>query len=104
MQRAFYRSERIEASFKASFCDLGNAELRIYSVVEGESPFSADLADSGEGLHHLALQVSDLDRSLAEFAALGIEASWVAREIGFAHLNTKTIGGMSFALHARSFG
>ena len=66
MQRAFYRSERIEASFKASFCDLG--------------------------------------RSLAEFAALGIEASWVAREIGFAHLNSKTIGGMSFALHARSFG
>jgi len=99
MNRAFYREARIEASFKASFCDLGETELRLYQVLEGDNPLSESLGASGEGMHHLALHVSDLEARLEQLASAGIETGWIVPEAGIAHLETKAIGGMTFALH-----
>jgi len=101
MRRAFYRRDRIEASFKASFCDLGSSELSVCQVLEGSGPLAESLDRSAEGLHHLALHVSDLDRALAELADAGVGATWVARNARIAHLDTRRIGGMTFALHER---
>lgn len=98
MPRAFYRDQRIETSFRASFCDIGECRLRLFEVVEGESPFSAQLANQGEGMHHLCLGVADLDASVAEFAADGIATTWRAPELGLALLDTSAVGGMTFAL------
>ena len=98
MPRAFYRDARIETSFRASFCDLGETQLKLYEVVEGESPFSDQLRSQGEGMHHLCLNVSDLEGSLADLEAAGIGATWRVPELGLAHLDTRNIGGMTFAL------
>ncbi len=96
--RAFYREKRIETNFRASFCDIGPTELRLYQVLEGESPFSRQLADKGEGMHHLCLNVADLEASLGQLADDGIETLWRAPELGAAHLDTTRIGGMTVAL------
>ncbi|MAG29713.1 MAG: hypothetical protein CL908_02325 [Deltaproteobacteria bacterium] len=96
--RAFYRDARIEANFRASFCDLGNSQLRLYEVLEGSNPFTDQLATSGEGMHHLCLHVGQLDDALAELSAEGIEAVWTCPETRTAHLDTSKIGGMTFAL------
>jgi catechol 2,3-dioxygenase-like lactoylglutathione lyase family enzyme len=99
MARGFYRSERIETRFRASFCDIGEAQLQLFQVLEGETPFSDRLARTGEGMHHLCLNVPDLDAALGELAAVGVPETWRAPELGLAELDTRRIGGMTFALH-----
>lgn len=98
MPRAFYRTERIEAGFRASFCDLGESRLRLFEVIEGEAPFGDRLRERGEGMDHLCLTVPDLDEALEELASAGIATTWRCPELGVAHLATSGIGGMTFAL------
>jgi methylmalonyl-CoA/ethylmalonyl-CoA epimerase len=98
MTRAFYRDKRIEARFKASFCDLGESRLRVYEVLEGETPYSDHLDRQGEGMHHLCLPVADLDEAIEELRQIGIEAIWRSDELRVAHLATREIGGMTFAI------
>lgn len=103
MPRAFYRTERIEARFKASFCDLGESRMCVYEVVEGSTPLSDHLATHGEGMHHLCLPVEDLDAAISELASDGIQPLWRSDEIRTAYLDTSHVGGMTFAL-TEAFG
>ena len=98
MPRAFYRNDRIEAVFKASFCDLGESRLRIYETLEGDTPFAEHLADRGEGMHHLCLPVEDLDEAEAELNGEGIDSVWRSEELRVVHLATREVGGMIFAI------
>lgn len=102
MPRAFYREARIATTFRASFCDLGEAKLRIYQILEGETPMSEHLATRGEGMHHLCLRVPDLQESLQGLAADGVEANWVCPEQHTVFLESKAVGGMTFALAEKS--
>jgi methylmalonyl-CoA/ethylmalonyl-CoA epimerase len=98
MGRGFYRDQRIETSFRASFCDLGPSELRLYQVLEGETPFCDQLNAKGEGMHHLCLTVDDLEEALAGLAAAGIETIWKCPALRLAMLDSRQVGGMTFAL------
>jgi catechol 2,3-dioxygenase-like lactoylglutathione lyase family enzyme len=98
MTRAFYRDARIEAKFKASFCDLGESRLRVYEVLEGETPYSVHLDRQGEGMHDLCLPVVDLDDAIEDLRQVGIEVLWRSDELRLAHLATREIGGMTFAI------
>lgn len=101
MKRAFYRNERIEATFRASFCDLGRSRMRLYQVLDGSTLFTDALRARGEGMHHLCVPVEDLDASLAELRKAGIETLWRCPELGAAWVDTRSIGGMIFALSER---
>lgn len=98
MPRGFYRDERIACSFRASFCDIGAARLRLYQVLEGETPYSEQIRRHGEGMHHLCLNVASLQDSLAVLADGGIEATWTCPALGTALLDTTAVGGMTFAI------
>lgn len=98
MHRAYYRDDRIETSFRASFCDLGPMQLRLYETPEGESPFSDQLEKKGEGMHHLCLNVRSLDEALASLESDGVQATWHAPELRTVHLDTTRTGGMTFGL------
>jgi len=98
MPRAFYRDARIEADFRASFCDLGEMQLRLYQIVEGSSPLADQLEATGEGMHHLCLHVPDLEGAIAELSASGVGTLWRCPESSTAYLETTHIGGMTFAL------
>lgn len=50
---------------------LGNALLEILSPKQGESPISRFIARRGEGLHHLAYEVADIEGELARLKAAG---------------------------------
>lgn len=101
MTRAYYRDERIEARFKASFCDLGESRLRLFEVVEGETPFGEQLSTHGEGMHHLCLPVESLDEAVAACEAAGLSTLWRSEELRLAQLDAAPIGGMRFALSDR---
>jgi len=98
MPRAYYREKRIETSFRASFCDIGDCRLRLFETVAGDSPFATHVKTRGEGMHHLCLVVEDLDACLAELRADGVAATWRASGLELALLDTTKIGGMTFAI------
>jgi methylmalonyl-CoA/ethylmalonyl-CoA epimerase len=101
MKRAFYRNERIEAGFRASFCDLGRSRMRLYQELDGPTPLGDALRERGEGMHHLCVPVDDLDGTLRELEKIGLETIWRAPELGMAGVDTRSIGGMLFALSVR---
>ena len=98
MPRAFYRDQRIETTFQASFCDLGETQLRLYQVLEGVEPLAQHLASQGEGMHHLSLRVPSVADASADLAGEGIDVLWSCPELGLTLLDTARIGGMTFSL------
>ena len=96
--RAVFRGERIDATFRASFADLGECRLEVTQVLEGETPQGEHLAKRGEGLSHVCLEVSALGPALEELAARGVAAPWRCPETRTAQLETEAIGGASFAI------
>lgn len=98
MPRAYYRDERIETRFRASFCDIGETRLELHQVLEGTTPCSDRIDRAGEGMHHFCVAVSDLDGCVAELEAAGVAVTWRAPELGLVELDTTAIGGMTFAL------
>jgi len=101
MPRAYYRDERIQTTFRASFCDIGETRLELHQVIEGSTPCSDRVGRHGEGMHHLCLGVSDVDACVAELEAEGIGVTWRAPELGLVELDTTATGGMTFALRER---
>ena len=102
MRRAFYRDARIEAAFRASFCDIGEARLEGFQVLEGDTPLGAHLETRGEGMHHLALEVPEPEKRLEELAARGGEATWSCPEAGLTLLDTRAVGGMTIGIAGAS--
>jgi methylmalonyl-CoA/ethylmalonyl-CoA epimerase len=100
MKNATYRDKLIDASFKASFTDLGEGRIALIQPLDGDSPFSEFLKNRGEGMHHLRLGVDDPDAAANALRAKGIEAVWSSDEAGMTLLDTQAIGGMRFGLQA----
>ncbi len=55
-----------------AFFDLGGARLELVAPEDPESPLGKSLAKRGEGLHHICLEVEDLDLTLAAMKAKGL--------------------------------
>jgi methylmalonyl-CoA/ethylmalonyl-CoA epimerase len=55
------------------FVKLGDFELEFFQPVEGANMISAFLEKHGEGLHHLAFGVKDLDSETAILKQSGLE-------------------------------
>ena len=102
MEGVLLRGKPISAKIKVAFADSGPLQIELIQPVEGKSIYTEFLDSKGEGLHHLAFQVDDLDALLAELSKEGIEPIWHQRlpqfGIAFAYLNTARIGGVIFEL------
>lgn len=55
------------------FLAIGDTQLELLQPVEADSGIARFLQRRGEGLHHVAVLVSNLDAELARLAADGIE-------------------------------
>ena len=53
---------------RVRFVRLGGSSLEVLEALDGESPVAPFLARRGPGLHHVAIEVDDLDEALAEIA------------------------------------
>jgi methylmalonyl-CoA epimerase len=51
----------------------GGAAVELVSPLGEDSPLSGFLRDRGEGIHHLCLEVQDLEEAVAELRAKGAE-------------------------------
>jgi methylmalonyl-CoA/ethylmalonyl-CoA epimerase len=61
------------ASFdvEAVLLEVGESHIELITPLRAESAVARFLDKKGEGLHHIAYRVSDIDQSLAELKRLG---------------------------------
>lgn len=85
-----------EFKVAVSMIPLGNVKLELLQPL-GEGPVQKFLERRGEGLHHIAFAVEDIERALADLKAKGVQLIDEHPRVGF--------GGHRVAfLHPKSFG
>jgi methylmalonyl-CoA/ethylmalonyl-CoA epimerase len=60
-------------SAKVAFFDLGGPHLELVQPTSADSAMGRSLAKRGEGLHHICLEVEDIELSMAAMKAKGIQ-------------------------------
>jgi methylmalonyl-CoA/ethylmalonyl-CoA epimerase len=81
--------------------DMGSVRLQLIQPVEGQSIYQEFLDNKGEGVHHYAFLVDDIEKEEVRFISKGVEIlSSVRLEGGGGHiiLNTAVIGGILIEL------
>jgi methylmalonyl-CoA/ethylmalonyl-CoA epimerase len=89
-------SEIDSAKLRIGLLQLGEVQIELIQVLEGESIHSKFLEEKGEGLHHLGFFVQDIEKELAQLEKQGVkvlERGEVLGVVKFAYLDTeKTLG------------
>jgi methylmalonyl-CoA epimerase len=60
------REEVAEQKVVTAFLPLGGTEIELLEPTSPESPISKFIESRGEGIHHLALKVEDIEAALKE--------------------------------------
>jgi len=75
--------ERVEEQgVEEAMIPLGGSYLQLLMPLSAESPVGLFLAGRGEGIHHMALQVADIEAALAHLGAAGAELVDTTPRIG----------------------
>jgi len=72
---------------KAAFIPVGDGEIELIEPTDAESPLAKFIAEKGEGLHHISIQVSDVERTLALLRKKGIKTIDEKPRIGLHGVN-----------------
>lgn len=64
--------EVAEQKVKTAFLPLKDSEIELLEPTADDSPVAKFIEKKGEGVHHMALRVDDLEAALAELKAKGV--------------------------------
>jgi methylmalonyl-CoA/ethylmalonyl-CoA epimerase len=68
--RDHYKIEEVPSEgVRTSFFDMGNIKIELLEATSPDSPIAKFIEKRGEGIHHLAFEVTDLQKSIAEYAS-----------------------------------
>ena len=101
---ATYYGETAGYRGKRAFFYLGPIQIELIELRDGKTIHEAFLREKGEGVHHLAFEVKDLEegKRKAEEAGLKVIQSFTRPDgSGFAYVDSDRIGGVSFELIQR---
>ena len=62
-----------EQAVKIAFLPTGESEIELVQPTTDDSGIARYLAKRGEGVHHICLEVDDIEATLAQMAAQGLE-------------------------------
>jgi methylmalonyl-CoA/ethylmalonyl-CoA epimerase len=85
-------SDVSSGKLKISLFQLGEIQLELIEVVEGETIHSKFLRETGEGLHHIGFIVEDIEEELIRLEKEGIsvlERGIIQEMVKFAYLDTQ---------------
>ena len=57
---------------RVAMLDIGESRFELLEAIRPDSPIGKFVAKRGEGLHHIAVQVDDIEASLAQLKAAGV--------------------------------
>ena len=93
------RGEEKAIKARLAFATLGNVELELIQILEGDSVHLEFLREHGEGLHHLGFFVKDIQAKLEQAKAMGFEVLHMDPfRQAYAYLDTRKPGGIIFEL------
>ncbi len=65
--------EVISEGVKTSFFKIGGVKIELLEATGPDSPIAKFIEKRGEGIHHLAFEVTDINKSLQKYASEGFE-------------------------------
>ena len=72
--REHYKIEAVESEgVKTSFFELGGVKIELLEATRPDSPIAKFIEKRGEGIHHLAFEVADIDKSIQSYKQEGFE-------------------------------
>ncbi|MCE5200980.1 MAG: methylmalonyl-CoA epimerase [Synergistaceae bacterium] len=98
--------EVAEQKVKTAFLPIKDTEIELLEPTSQESPVAKFIETKGEGMHHLAIRVDNLEETLAELKAQGIRLIDEKPRCGaggakIAFLHPKATGGILLELSER---
>ena len=89
-----------------AFLPIKDSEIELLEATSEESPIAKFIEKRGEGIHHIALRVNDLEACLAELKAKGIKLIDETPRKGaggamIAFIHPKATGGILLELSQR---
>lgn len=98
--------EVAEQKVRTAFLPLGDTEVELLEATDPESPVAKFIEKRGEGIHHLAVRVENLEEALEKMKALGLrmideKPRYGAGGARIAFVHPKTAGGVLLELSER---
>lgn len=95
-----------EFHVRVAFFPVGETQIELVQGTRPDSEIARYVAERGNGLHHVCLEVDDIEATLDELRARGVKlADRVPRQLDettrFAFLDPQGTGGFSLELYER---
>lgn len=67
-----YKSENVESEgVRTTFFNVGESKIELLEAIDSNSPVAKFIEKRGEGIHHLAFEVKDIEFELNRLESLG---------------------------------
>lgn len=101
-----YRMDMPSMKVEVAGLETGESELELLCPTDPDTGVAKFLANRGEGVHHICLEVDDLDQKLADLAAQGLELIDTTPRVGregrrLAFVHPKSTHGVLIELYER---
>ncbi len=101
------REEVKEQKVKVAFLPTGESKLELLEPVSEDSPVAKFIQSQGQGVHHVALKVTNLEEKLAALKEKGVRLIDEKPRVGaggalIAFIHPKSTGGILLELCERS--
>ncbi|TAF66444.1 MAG: methylmalonyl-CoA epimerase [Cytophagales bacterium] len=74
LQVAPYKTEAVESEgVLTSFFKVGDTKIELLEATNEQSPIAKFIAKKGEGIHHIAYEVANIEEAMQRLAAEGFE-------------------------------
>lgn len=98
--------EVAEQKVKTAFLPIEDTEVELLEATSPESPVAKFIEAKGEGIHHLAIRVDNLEAALAEMKEKGVRLIDEKPRLGaggarIAFIHPKATGGVLLELSER---
>ncbi|WP_340076342.1 methylmalonyl-CoA epimerase [Leptobacterium sp. I13] len=96
---AFYKIEEVESEgVKTSFFKIGESKIELLEATRTDSPIAKFIEKKGEGIHHIAFEVANIEEEIARLQKEGFMVLNEIPKIGadnkkVAFLHPKSTGG-----------
>ena len=95
-----YKNEAVESEgVITSFFQMGDSKIELLAATHAESPIAKFIDKKGEGIHHIAFDVDDIELEISRLQAVGFELINKSPKPGadnkiIAFLHPKSTGGV----------
>jgi len=99
--------ERPDLAATIAFLPTGDSEIELVQPVTADSDVAKFLEERGEGIHHMCLEVDDIERALSDLRARGLQVIDETPRVGpdgerFAFIHPKSACGALVELYELS--